>query len=145
MTSTVVTPQNWMVEVADWEQVRKLVDELFPTVAPSAVPTPSLVRAQIASENARIELQNGTLIADLAQKTAQRLRDDGLNVIRYDNASRLDYAETAVFVYTDKRYTAQALAEQLHVKESNIRYEQGGDMDIDIRVVLGQDYASSQP
>lgn len=142
MTSTVVTPQNWMVEVADWEQVRKLVDELFPTVAPSAVPTPSLVKAQIASENARIELQNGTTIADLAQNTAQRLRDDGLNVVRYDNASRLDYAETAMFVYADKRHTAEALAERLNIKENNIRYEQNDNEDVDIRVILGQDYAS---
>lgn len=30
MTTTVVTPQGWMVEVADWAKVRALVDELFP-------------------------------------------------------------------------------------------------------------------
>lgn len=30
MTTTVVTPQGWMVEVADWDKVRALVDELFP-------------------------------------------------------------------------------------------------------------------
>jgi polyisoprenyl-teichoic acid--peptidoglycan teichoic acid transferase len=30
MTTTVVTPQGWMVEVADWNQVRALVNDLFP-------------------------------------------------------------------------------------------------------------------
>ncbi len=30
MTTTVVTPQGWMVEVADWDQVHALVNELFP-------------------------------------------------------------------------------------------------------------------
>ncbi len=34
MTTTVVTPQGWMVEVADWDQVRALVNDLFP--APDA-------------------------------------------------------------------------------------------------------------
>jgi len=38
MTTTVVTPQGWMVEVADWNKVRKLVDSLFPAPTPSAVP-----------------------------------------------------------------------------------------------------------
>jgi LCP family protein required for cell wall assembly len=31
MTTTVITPQGWMVEVADWDKVRALVNELFPT------------------------------------------------------------------------------------------------------------------
>jgi polyisoprenyl-teichoic acid--peptidoglycan teichoic acid transferase len=39
MTTTVVTPQGWMVEVADWDKVRALVDELFPT--PGSVTAPS--------------------------------------------------------------------------------------------------------
>lgn len=30
MTTTVVTPQGWMVEVADWNKVHALVNELFP-------------------------------------------------------------------------------------------------------------------
>ncbi len=40
MTTTVVTPQGWMVEVADWDKVHALVNELFPApgTATSAQP-----------------------------------------------------------------------------------------------------------
>ncbi len=36
MTTTVITPQGWMVEVADWDKVRALVNDLFP--APGTTP-----------------------------------------------------------------------------------------------------------
>lgn len=42
MTTTVVTPQGWMVEVADWDKVHALVNELFPapgTTAPAQAET----------------------------------------------------------------------------------------------------------
>lgn len=39
MTTTVVTPQGWMVQVADWEKVRKLVNDLFPVPLSTIVPT----------------------------------------------------------------------------------------------------------
>jgi LCP family protein required for cell wall assembly len=34
MTETFITPEGWMVEVADWEKVRQLVNSLFPSPTP---------------------------------------------------------------------------------------------------------------
>jgi len=143
MTTTVVTPQKWMVEVADWDKVRKLVDELFPPPVPSVAPTPSLVKDQLLSERARIVLRNGTLTPGLAQRTAQALRDKGFNVVRYENAERFDHTATVILSYTDKRYTVEALAAQLHVSPENIRWENPANAPakIDIIVILGRDYA----
>lgn len=140
MTTTVITPQGWMVEVPEWDNVRVLVDELFPAPPLKVQPTPSLARAQLASEGARIALQNGTLVTDLAKNIAQTLRDQSFNVIRYDNADRFDHTETLLIAYgDDKPYTVSAVAEQLGVVEGRIFYQDPAGDDVDILVILGRD------
>jgi len=141
MSTTVVTPQGAMVQMADWDKVRAMVDQLFPVSGSTAEPTPSLLSMPLSSEAARIRLQNGTQVANLAEETAQKLREKDFNVIRYDNADRLDYDQTWITVYVDKPYTVQALAKQLQITPQNIRYQFDAKSDVDILVVLGQDYA----
>ena len=141
MTTTVVTPQGAMVQMADWDKVRALVDELFPVSGAIAGPTPSLLSMPLANEEARIQVQNGTMTARLAEETSIEMRENGLNVIRYDTAERLDYEQTWVTVYIDKPYTVQALAKYLGITPQNIRYQLETKSDVDILVVLGQDYA----
>lgn len=141
MTTTVRTPQGALVEVPDWEKVHQLVNDLFPTTSPSAEPSPSLAKAQLATEDARIVLQNGTLMANLAQTVSAELREQGFAVVRYENADRFDYAETLLVVYAEKTYTIQALVAHLGVKPENILRRESGDSQVDLRIVLGRDYA----
>jgi LCP family protein required for cell wall assembly len=140
MTTSVKTPQGWIVEVPDWQKVRKLVDELFPTQAPSTVVATSLTRVQLDAEAARIELRNGTLDPTLAQRTAQRLRDKGFNVVRYEDADRFDYDETIIIYYADKPHTVEGLVSELGAKLTNARPETKGPSDLDIVVILGREY-----
>ncbi|MBC7238053.1 MAG: LCP family protein, partial [Chloroflexi bacterium] len=141
MTTTVIRPTGAMVEVAHWDEVQKLVDELFPAPVPQTVPSPSLARAQLMSEGARISLQNGTLTPGLAQETAEALREKSFNVVRYDNADRFDHAETIIVQYSEARYTVEALASELGVKPENIHKAEPIDPEIDILIILGRDYA----
>lgn len=140
MTTTVLTPEGWMVEVPDWVQVRDLVDNLFPAAVP-ALPTPAVALSQLESEGARIVVHNGTLVTDLAHATADELTAKGYNVVSYDNADRFDYAETLIVLYSAKPYTAQALAAHLGVPERNIRQAEAPDAAMDILVIVGRDYA----
>ena len=96
MTTSTITPAGWWVEVPDWTKIHPLVDQLFPPSLPSTEPSPSVMRAQLAQEDSRIELQNGTLTPGLAEETTQSLRDSGFNVIRYGNAERSDYVHTLI-------------------------------------------------
>ncbi len=144
MTTTVVTPQGAMVQMADWDKVRALVDQLFPMSGSTAEPTPSLLSISLADEGARIRVQNGTMTARLAEETAIELRDNGFNVIRYDSADRLDYTDTWIIVYVDKPYTVQALAKNLGITPQNIRYQLDTKSDVDILVILGRDYELRQ-
>lgn len=146
MTTTVITPEKWMVEVPDWAKVRQLVDDLFPALAPSAAPTPSLVKAQLVSEGARIEIQNGTLVTDLANDAAQALRAKGFNVVRIDNADRFDHDSTLIICYADMPYTIDRLADELDVPGEGVRHEiRPSGADIDVRIVLGRDMALVEP
>jgi LCP family protein required for cell wall assembly len=148
MTTSKMTPQGWLVEVPDWDKIRPLLDELFPIAVASAAPTPSLAQWQILDEKSRIELLNGTSVPELAQTTAERLREKGFNVVRYGAAERLDYPQTIIIAYGQKPYTLQALAAELHVPAENIRQEPGNGGELDMRIILGQDYvarSASQP
>jgi hypothetical protein len=140
MTTTVITPENWMVEVADWEKVQTLVKELFPSPVPSAAPTPSLSESRLQIMETRIVLQNGTLVPGLAQETAQLLEDEGFNVIRYENAERFDHETTKFVLYGDDPYATGALASALEVTPQEA-FQKEIDYDADIRVILGRDYA----
>jgi len=141
MTTTVTTPQGSMVEVADWEKVRRLVDELFPVSQPAAEPTPSLAKAQLAAEGATIEIQNGTLVADLAWQTGQLLHERGFGIVRATNADRFDYAQTLVVDYGGKRYSVESLAALMEVSSENVLRRPDVGSDVDILVILGRDYA----
>ncbi len=138
MTVTVVRSTGAMVEVPDWTLIRALVSEVFPSDG-LADGLPDLVRAQLADEAARIELQSGSLDLDLAADMADRLRVLGFNVIRYGNADRFDYAETIIYDRTGKEYTARALAEQLGVESSAIQQGAFVESDADVVVILGRD------
>jgi LCP family protein required for cell wall assembly len=140
MTISTVTPAGWWVEVPDWTKIHPLVDQLFPPSL-AMVPSPSAARAQLAQEDSRIELQNGTLASGLAEETTESLRELGFNVIRYGNAERSDYVHTLIVAYAaDKQYTVTTLAQQLGVRPENILRREGEGGDVDISVILGQDY-----
>jgi LCP family protein required for cell wall assembly len=141
MTTTVVTPQGAMVEVPNWDQVRRLVDDLFPppgTVA-GAQPSPDADMARLTTEGARIELRNGTLQPDLAQTLAGDLGQAGYTVVRYDNADRFDHARTLMIVNTRLEYTIDALVARFGIAQEDIRYDMAAGADADIIIILGRD------
>ncbi|MFP3895516.1 MAG: LCP family protein [Anaerolineales bacterium] len=140
MTTTVVTPENWVVEVADWDKVQELVKELFPSPVPSEAPTSSPSESRPEVKEARIVLQNGTLVPDLAKRTKSLLTARGFNVIRYETAERLDHEKTKFVLYGDNPYATDALSSVLGVDPQEASQKEGR-YDADIRIILGQDYA----
>ena len=141
MTTTVITPTKAMVEVADWGKVRALVDELFPSAAPTVEPTVAASPQRLVEENARVALQNGSLSAGLARETAEVLRAEGLAIVSFGNADRFDFQESVLIVYSDKPYTRQVLTERLGIKPANVTERIGQNGDLDLVVILGRDYA----
>jgi polyisoprenyl-teichoic acid--peptidoglycan teichoic acid transferase len=146
--------QAVLVPVPD--QILILRDEVFSTVANAAplptntirpvdTPTPfvgdpiELMRAEKAS----VVVKNGTTTSGLASKTGEKLLDEGINVIAEDNADK-HYDSTTIYDYTGKTFTIEFLKSMFNVSQSRVirRYDPGAQ--IDIEIILGQDWAEQQ-
>ena len=143
----VSTPEgNQAVLIPNPDQIRLLRDEIFATggpVGPAAVAEdPSQL---MKTENARVLLRNGTATTGLAATTGELLRAQNVNITGEDNADGL-YGQTIIIDYTGKPYTINFLIQQLNIKDSaQVKNRFDPAAQVDIEVILGQDWASQQP
>ncbi len=125
-----ITPEGWLVLVADRAKVQELVASLYE--APAEDP--------LASEAARIQVQNGTHRAQLELIVADQLRWEGLDVVETGPADHPDHAETQIIVFSDKPYTLALLVHMLGVQAETADGQPDPDQPVDIQVILGEDY-----
>ncbi|MGD2206777.1 MAG: LCP family protein [Anaerolineae bacterium] len=148
------------VQLPKWDLINPVVADLFnaPVVTPSPVPspapptpTPTLAPIEIealenlASEGARIAVQNGTSEPNFAARVAATLMEQGFQVVEFGDADRLDYPRTVIVDYTGKTYTLERLVETFQVTPENVRHSANLRSQIDIRVIVGQDFLLSVP
>ena len=161
MVSGWVTPQGGDVLIPNRQAIKKVVDEIFtssagsatqptagPTAAPTLTPAPQQnpdVQAKLQSDNARIEVLNGTNTKGLAGRTRSYLNGLGYNVTQIGDAGRYDYRDTVIIYYASKPYTQNALAKLFNVRPDNIRLAPAARMDVDIRVIVGSNSVPSIP
>jgi hypothetical protein len=110
--------------------------------APTAPTGASLSQAK--GENARISVQNGTTTGGLAGDTGAYLTQQGFNVVDTGNADQ-NYSDTTIMVYTSKPYTLSYLAKLFSVPSSRIINRLDPNAGADITVIIGEDWASSNP
>jgi LCP family protein required for cell wall assembly len=150
------------VQLPKWDLIRPVVDELFRTPAVAAplptptqpappTPTPTLAPVEIeelqklAEEGARIAIQNGTSEANFAARVAARLIQQGFQVVEFGDADRTDYPNTVIVDYTGKEFTLQQLIDIFQVTPDNVRRSPNLRSQVDIRIVVGQDFMLSTP
>ncbi len=144
LTSPQTTPDGAMVLIPNRALIRDMVKELFGGPTPTSVA--GMSEEQItALESAKIDVQNGTLTTGLAQRTAEYLKDLGYTVVSFSNADRSDYVSSIIVDYSGKANTVSLLAQRFNVAPENVRRQKGIDSTVDIRLILGRDYASSSP
>jgi LCP family protein required for cell wall assembly len=144
MTTPQITPDGAQVLIPNRARIREVVNELFGGPAPTTVASLS-EKELIAQEAAKIEVQNGTLAPGLAQRTAEHLKDLGYSVVSFSNADRSDYATCVIMDYSGKTNTVNLLVNRFSIAPENIRRYSGVQGEVDVRLVLGGDYASSAP
>jgi len=133
------------IEIPIQDQIRLKRDEIFTTggaVGPASIST-DLVQLATA-ESARISIQNGTSDPALAQRTAEYLRGLGMNIVEETNADQI-YYNSSILILNGKPYTASYMAQLMSVQSSNIYNQYQPDSYADIVVILGQDWAGSNP
>jgi LCP family protein required for cell wall assembly len=142
MTTSQTTPDGADVLIPNRTKIREVINQLFGGPTPTA--SPQLSEAErIAQEAAKVEVQNGTLTVGLAQRTSEYVKSLGLNVVSYSNADRSDYALTVLIDYSGKTNTVNLLVSKFNISAENIRQSTGTPSDVDIRLILGRDYAAA--
>ncbi len=155
------TPSGAAVQLPKWDLIHAAVADLFYTesvaaMLPTATPalptaTPTLAPADIeelqmlADEGARIAVQNGTSEPNFAARVAALLMEQGYQVVEFGDADRLDYPATVIVDYTGKTFTLEQLIGRFQVTPENVRHSPNLRSQIDIRIVVGQDFMLMLP
>lgn len=100
---------------------------------------------RLVEEGARVVLRNGTPAAGWGRQIADRLELRGFQITDFAPADRTDYAETLIFSYSDKPYTVSNLQAYLEVEDQNVHQEPGASSEMDVLVILGDDFHTICP
>lgn len=127
------------------EKIRLLRDEIFTESGPASPLAINLdVNEQLMAENARIIVLNGSTTAGLAARTADYLKTLGFSTVETGNAD--NYATyTEITFYTGKPYTVKYLVDLMQVSEFRIKHIFDPARGADIVIILGDDWALSNP
>jgi LCP family protein required for cell wall assembly len=135
---------NQAVLIPVYDQIRLLRDEVFATTGSLNPVAASDNPAELMKiEAAKVYLRNGTQTVGLAGKTAEILREQGMNIIGEENANEI-YSQTTIIDYTGKPYTMTFLIQQMNLENPVIKNRFDPSSQVDVEVILGVDWSSQQ-
>ena len=121
--------------------IRPAVDAFFnPEIEPPSSQDEDL-RIELARENARIAVLNGTSTPGLALEVGEWLTGQGFVVVGYGDADRTDYAQTEIIDYGGKPIAMQHLIEIFAIVDEHIRPGAGSNEQADIQLIIGSDFS----
>jgi len=127
------------------ENIRLLRDEIFTESGPTSPMAEGMnSEEKVQAEGARIAVLNGSYTAGLAARTTDYLSSLGLNITATDNAQNLT-TYTEIIFYNGKPYTVQYLVDLMAISDFRIRYFNDPTSNVDITIILGDDWASNNP
>ncbi len=141
------SPDGLSIAIPIFDKIRLLRDDIFTaggSTSPVAAKLETDPNVLVQQEQARISVQNGTLTEGLATRTSEYLRSQGMNVVEETNADN-QYEATTLIILNGKPYTIKRLAEMMNVQNGNILNSYNPDASSDIIVIVGNDWAASNP
>lgn len=126
------------------DKIRLLRDEIFAMSSfnsPIAQGKDSSTLMQM--EGARITILNGTYAGGLATSTEDYLKSQGANIIGTGDGEKVTY--TRLIDYTGNPYTLRYLVDLMKVTPYSILSEYDPSSQVDVLVLLGDDWAGSNP
>ncbi|MEA3441193.1 MAG: LCP family protein [Chloroflexota bacterium] len=127
------------------ENIRLLRDEIFTESGPTSPMAEGMnPEEKVRAEAARTAVLNGSYTPGLAARTSEYLLSLGLNVTVTDNAQNVaTYSE--ITFYNGKPYTVKYLVELMEISPFRIRYFNDPTSEVDITIILGDDWAAKNP
>jgi hypothetical protein len=87
-----------------------------------------------------LEILNGTPVAGLAKRAASVFQSYGYEIVALGNADNADYLNTVVLDRKGRLEAAQTAAELIRCQRVYSRLAEGGDLTIDVTLILGKDF-----
>jgi LCP family protein required for cell wall assembly len=134
-------PQYVLIPIR--EEIRKLRDRLLSVGA--SLPADADDATRLAAEAAAIRVENGTQTIGLAARTHDFLTGLGFRIASFGDAydGLNTHDATLIIDHGNKPFTAAQLAEALGMPPTAIRTAAANGDGVDIRIVLGDDFASA--
>jgi len=109
-----ITPDGAYVlepRTGDFEEIQYLVKNIMTDVPPQQ-------REAVSQEYPKLEIQNGTWVNGLAERTATDLKKFGFKIVRLDNANKQNYERSMIFdlTYGEKMDSLEILKERVDAK-----------------------------
>lgn len=139
MTQDYETADGQQVLLLQRNKAQLVIDQLFKSPTPEAQATEVSQIARLEAEKARIMVYNGTKTFGLARRVCEFLAMQGFQVSEPQNADS-DYTQTVLHVYADKPFTIDWLVNILAVSPNNVVYHQTESSEVDISIIIGQDF-----
>lgn len=145
MTTDATRPDGAQVLIYNPDKARPIIDELFRVPTPEVQASETTQVKRLEAEKAQVVVYNGTAVSGLAGRVSSFLRMQGIDVRDPQNADSFDYEQTVLNVYSDKPFTVDWLVNMFGISPENVIYHssQGKD-DVDVSIVIGQDFPASE-
>jgi LCP family protein required for cell wall assembly len=141
-----VSPDGLDILQPDPDAIRQVRDQVFATdsaIGPTAAAGGSPQQLAL-NESPRISVLNATNQPGLASETTDFLKSKGFNIALTGNATEPS-PSTVIIDYTGKPYTIQYLVDLMGIQSSNIYSRYDPNSEIDVAILLGDDWAAYNP
>lgn len=138
------SPDNLSILIPLRDKIHALRDEIFTASGALGPLTPGNAQERMLAEAAKVSVQNGSRAAGLAERTSEYLRSLGMNVSGAGDAAQAG-ALTTLIDHSGNPFTASYLVELMDINPNKIVYAYDANSAVDIELILGDDWARSNP
>lgn len=127
------------------DDIRNIRDKVI-TSGGSAAPLAgvSSIQSALQQEGAKVIIYNGSGTPGLAQKAADKLTAMGITVISSGDAGTYQ-AQSSLTINNPKPYAINAIAQMTQMNNSQITLTPSAGSQADLTLILGQDWANTNP
>ncbi len=133
------SPDNLSILIPYPDRIRLLRDEIFSTSGVMGPMTPGNPQERMYLEGATVSILNGTREPDLAQKTAEYLISQGVNVVEFGESGQR-YFNSRITDHVGRPHSVGYLVTELKIINRYILYAYDPTAHVDIEIILGDDW-----
>lgn len=136
------SPDDLSILIPIPDKITLVRDQVFASSGALGPQTPGDTLQRARAEAARVAVYNGSSTAGLAERTAEYLRSQGLNVVQVGDAGQR-YSGTTLVDHSGSPYAIGYLADLMNIRDFRLQLEMDLNAPYDLELYLGDDWAVS--